>query len=39
MRDLEADDLLPFWIDKHIPQAWDTLERDIDVTVLTSTEI
>jgi hypothetical protein len=31
MRDLEADDLLPFWIDKHIPQAWDTLERDIDV--------
>ena len=31
VRDLEADDLLPFWIDKHIPQAWDTLERDVDV--------
>ncbi len=31
VRDLEADDLLPFWIDKHIPEAWDTLERDVDV--------
>jgi len=31
VRDLETDDLLPFWIDKHIPEAWDTLERDVDV--------
>jgi hypothetical protein len=31
VRDLEYDDLVPFWIDKHIPAAWDTLERDVDV--------
>ena len=31
VRDFEYDDIAPFWIDKHIPQAWDTLERDVDV--------
>ncbi|PWR01527.1 hypothetical protein DKT77_15395 [Meridianimarinicoccus roseus] len=31
VRDLEYEDLAPFWIGKHIPEAWDTLERDVDV--------
>jgi len=29
--DLEYDGLTPYWVRDHIPEAWDRLEKDIDV--------
>lgn len=29
--DLETEGIEPYWIKETIPEAWDTLERDIDV--------
>lgn len=31
VRDLDYDGLAPFWVNDHIPAAWDTLEQDVDV--------
>ena len=29
--DLEYDGLTPYWVRDHIPEAWDRLEKDVDV--------
>jgi uncharacterized protein (DUF4415 family) len=29
--DLGYDGMAPFWIKEEVPEAWDTLERDVDV--------
>lgn len=29
--DLEYDGHVPYWVKEHIPEAWDTLEKDVDV--------
>ena len=29
--DLEYDGLTPYWVRDHIPEAWDRLEKDVDI--------
>lgn len=31
IRDHEYDGNVPYWVNDHVPEAWDTLEQDVDV--------